>query len=85
MCERDESKSIGAKIIPMLVIKFGLGKWCHSYAVPHVGTKHVCGARKLADAVVLSGHPKLIVKTRNEPAILELEKAASQLAREEVA
>ena len=38
---------------------------------------------KLADATVQSGYPKIILKTDNEPAMLELKRAAIRLAREE--
>ena len=38
----------------------------------------------MADAIVQSGLPKLILRTDNEPAILELKRAAVKLAREEV-
>ena len=64
------------KCMPILVIKFNVDKWMHSHAVPHKGTRHPWGARKLADAMVQSGLPKIILKTDNEPAILELKRAA---------
>ena len=40
---------------------------------------------KLADAMVQSGFLKIVLKTDNEPAILELKRAATCLAREETA
>ena len=61
---------------------FDVDKWMHSHAVPNKGTKHPWVARKMADAMVQSGFPKIIVKPTTKPAVLEVKRAATCLARE---
>ena len=83
MGEKDDVEELDARCMPILCVKCDKDKWSHSHAVPHKGTKHPHGARKLADALLATGFPKVIVKSDQEPAILELKRAAAKLAREE--
>ena len=82
MGEGDDDEA-NARCMPILVMQFDVGIWMHSHAVPNKGTSHPWVTRKLADAMVQSGFPKIISKTDNEPAVLELKRAAIRLAREE--
>ena len=75
MGETDDGE-VTARCMPILFMKFDVGKWMHSHAVPRKGTKHPWGA---SDAIVQSG----FLKTDDEPAIWELERAATRLASEE--
>ena len=70
--------------MPILVIKSHKARWILSHAVPSKGTKHPWGAKCLAAALVQSGFPKVILKSDNEPAVVELKRAAVRAAREEV-
>ena len=62
MGERDGDAN--PRCIPILVMQFDVGTWMHSHAVPNKGTRHPWGTRKLADAMVQSGFPKIISKNR---------------------
>jgi len=74
-----------ASDLPILITKCDADRWVTSDPVPAKGTSaSLHGARCLAEAIVQSGFPKVIVKTDNEPAILELKREAVKLAREEV-
>ena len=76
MGERDDDEA-NARRMPIFVMKFDVGKWMHSHAVPHKGTRHPWGARELTNAMVQSGFLK--------PQILQLKRAAIRLASEETA
>ena len=82
MGERDDGDA-NPRCIPILVMQFDVGTWMHSHAVPNKGTRHPWGTRKLADAMVQSGFPEIISKTDNEPAVVEVKRAAIRLSREE--
>ena len=71
--------------MPILVTKCDADRWVTSDPVPCKGTSASSyGAKCLAEVLVQSGYPKVILKTDNEPAILELKREAVKIAREEV-
>ena len=71
--------------MPILVTKCSADRWVTSDPVPAKGTSiHAYGARCLAEAIVQTGFPKLILKSDDEAAIKELKREAVKLAREEV-
>ena len=81
MDEKDEAEERNARCMPILVLKFDKDKFLHSHAAPAKGLKHPWGARKMADAHLQGGYPKVIVKTDQEPAILEVKREAAKLVR----
>ena len=71
--------------MPIMVTKCDADRWVTSDPVPAKGTSiHMHGARCLAEVIVQTGFPKLILKSDGEPAIKELKREAVKLAREEV-
>ena len=81
MGAKDEAEERDARCMPILVLKFDKDKFLHSHAVPAKGLKHPWGARKMADSILRNGYPKVIVKTDQEPAILEVKREAAKLSR----
>jgi hypothetical protein len=74
-----------AWVLPILLTKCDAVRWVTSDPVPAKGTSvSPCGAKCLAEAIVQSGFPTVILKTDNEPAILELKHEAVRLGREEI-
>ena len=83
MGEKDETEERDARCMPILVLKIDKDRYIHAHAVPAKGLKHPWGARKLADAMVQNDFPRMIVKTDQEPAILDVKREALKIATEE--
>ena len=68
--------------MPILVTKCDADRWVTSDPVPCKGTSSSSyGAKCLAEVLVQSGYPKVILKTDNESAILELKREAVKKPR----
>ena len=65
----------------MLVVKDTHDKWPDSEIVPSKGAQHPYSVAVLVDIMISHGYPKYILKSDNEPAILDLKRAASAECR----
>ena len=66
-----------SKDMPILVTKGHKDRWIGSHAVPCKGVRHEWGARMLANDVIQSGFPRVILKSDGEPAIIALKRLAA--------
>ena len=71
---QDESKTL-----PILVLKDHRHKVVFSNVVPSKGTQHDYCVKQLHHNISQMGYPKLLLKTDQEPAILDLRKACVRL------
>ena len=66
---------------PILVVKDTYHKWPDSEIVPSKGPQHPYSVAAFVDILVNHGHSKYILKSDNEPAILELKRVAAAECR----
>ena len=71
--------------MPILVCKCLPDRWVSADAIPSKGTAEPYGAQRLAEEIVKSGFPRIILKSDGGPAIIEMKREAVKRAREEVA
>ena len=69
---------------PIMVTKSEADRWVTPDVVPAKGATNPYGAQVLAEIIVQTGVPKLILKSDGEPAVKELKREAVKRAREEV-
>ena len=85
MGEKGDENQVGALNMPILVCKCLPDRWVSADAIPSKGTAEPYGAQRLAEEIVKSGFPRIILKSDGEPAIIEMKREAVKRAREEVA
>ena len=85
MGEKGDENLAGALNMPILVCKCLPDRWVSADAVPSKGAAEPYGAQRLAEEIVKSGFPRIILKSDGEPAIVEMKREAVKRAREEVA
>ena len=71
------------KATPILAMRHCHDGWLDALALPSKGTQHSYSAKALAARLAAAGHAQIILRSDQEPAIVELKRAAAKICREE--
>ena len=82
-CYLCSDKKDEAKATPILAIRHSHDSWLDALALPSKGTQHSYNAKALAAKLAATGLSSLILRSDQEPAIIELKRTAAKICREE--